>query len=707
VKPDRPVSRVLGTAKQELNPRESNARILEFNVKDIPFSRKGSYLAISILKPGPAAKGGLYLRHLRGGGKGPAFLIEPIMNGEPAPYTVRATPHVLSLRIEGESNRCCGNTGKPADHGNNTAHGLAEFCFPTPQTLHFRITGQGLGLRFTMATGSYDHVTPVCPIRNAMSNPAGSQDLCGDHEIPATAWEVNSYTHGVRFLLTSLRGKLKVHAPWKGLNCEYIKASFLPEQVPENTRERISEQALGKLPEKMPGTTHRTIAGTMADTMNGTTPGIMAEGFLQEYVVAREPAGTVADFRENVECVRKDFEDWLYHCPDPLGPESLPALQEAHCRKTRGHMLASYITWSCMVRKEGFLPRPAMYMSKNWMANIWSWDHCFNAMAQIYKNPALAWDQFCIFFDRQHQTGVLPDYMNNRYATWNCCKPPVHGWALNWMMERDASGYISDERLSEVYLPLARWTEWWFRFRDDDRDGIPQYDHGNDSGWDNSTVFSQGVPVESPDLSAFLVIQMETLAGIARRLGKTQESITWLARSEDLLNKMIAHFWNWNRKQFVPTLLTPSCEPCDHRHGACLRHSHHEIQSASLLPYVSIVLGKRLPESIRQCLVNDLAAPGKFLTEFGLATESVSSPHYNSDGYWRGPIWAPATMLIVEGLYRAGEESLARDIARRFCKMASENGMAENFDALSGKGLQDRAFTWTSSVYMILAHEYL
>lgn len=223
----------------------------------------------------------------------------------------------------------------------------------------------------------------------------------------------------------------------------------------------------------------------------------------------------------------------------------------------------------------------------------------------------------------------------------------------------------------------------------------------------NSTVFSQGVPVESPDLSAFLVIQMEALAGIARRLGKTQESITWLARSEDLLNGMITHFWNWSRKQFVPTLHTPSYEPCGHQHGGCLRHSHLEIQSASLLPYISIVLGRRLPESIRQCLVTDLTAPGKFLTEFGLATESVNSPYHNSDGYWRGPIWAPATMLIVEGLYRAGEESLARDIARRFCKMASENGMAENFDALSGKGLQDRAFTWTSSVYMILAHEYL
>ena len=38
-----------------------------------------------------------------------------------------------------------------------------------------------------------------------------------------------------------------------------------------------------------------------------------------------------------------------------------------------------------------------MYMSKNWMTNIWSWDNCFNAMALVRHQPELAWDQFMIF----------------------------------------------------------------------------------------------------------------------------------------------------------------------------------------------------------------------------------------------------------------------------------------------------------------------
>ena len=66
-----------------------------------------------------------------------------------------------------------------------------------------------------------------------------------------------------------------------------------------------------------------------------------------------------------------------------------------------------------------------------------------------------------------------------------------------------------------------------------------------------------------------------------------------------------------------------------------------------------------------------------------------------------------ATLLIVEGLAAAGEMELAREIARRFCDMCAKHGFAENFNALTGQPLRDPAYTWTSSVFLILAHEYL
>jgi len=46
-------------------------------------------------------------------------------------------------------------------------------------------------------------------------------------------------------------------------------------------------------------------------------------------------------------------------------------------------------------------------------------------------------------------------------------------------------------------------------------------------------------------------------------------------------------------------------------------------------------------------------------------------------------------------------------ISRRFCDLCVREGFAENFDALTGQGLCDRAYTWTASVFLILAHEFL
>jgi glycogen debranching enzyme len=241
--------------------------------------------------------------------------------------------------------------------------------------------------------------------------------------------------------------------------------------------------------------------------------------------------------------------------------------------------------------------------------------------------------------------------------------------------------------MEEAYEPLCRWTDWWFTYRDDDGDGVPQYNHGNESGWDNSTVFSTLPPIESPDLSAWLVLQMEMLAEMAGRLGHDGEAIEWAARSRRLLVQMLDHFWQ--EDHFV----------------ARKSGSHEVIESDSLLLYMPIILGKRLPAAVQAALVDGIKAGRRFLTDFGPATERISSPYLTADGYWRGPIWGAPTLLLVDGLRALGEEKLAADISRRFCDMVAENGIAENYDPLTGQGLRERAFTWTASAFLILASE--
>ncbi|OZB94436.1 amylo-alpha-1,6-glucosidase [Paenibacillus sp. XY044] len=566
---------------------------MNFDLNVVPFSRRETFLAVSLLPEGKNRPAGLYLRTIRGGDDkfGEAFHIELLDDaGELLPFKAEANPASVKL-------------------ASTEAATYAELCISDSRTVRFR--NKGCGIRLTFQPAAYDYAYEAVP---------GS-------------WEVNSFTHECRFMLTRLAGSMKMEVIWDKIKSSRIVAEFM--------------------------------AGGDAGE---------AEFAVEEFRTVWEPRPAWEPFEAAVKEAEAEFAAWLDH--------SL-AVPE---RWQEGRELAAYITWSCLVPAEGCLTRPAMYMSKNWMTNIWSWDHCFNAMALVRHDPKLAWDQFMIFFDRQDESGLLPDFINDKYELWNCNKPPIHGWTLGWMMRR--TDWIGEAQLREVYGPLSKWTEWWFRYRDGDGDGIPQYNHGNDSGWDNSTAFNNGIPVESPDLSAFLVVQAELLAEIAGMLGKAEESARWRRLAGDTLDAMLRHFWK------------------DGRFTACRSGTHERSQGDSLLLFVPILLGNRLPEEIRTALLQGLREEGRFLTGNGWATESISSPYYQPDGYWRGPIWAPSTMLLVEGVAAAGDTELAREVAQRFCRMLNKSGMAENFDALTGEGLRDRAFTWTSSVFLILGHEY-
>jgi hypothetical protein len=45
---------------------------------------------------------------------------------------------------------------------------------------------------------------------------------------------------------------------------------------------------------------------------------------------------------------------------------------------------------------------------------------------------------------------------------------------------------------------------------------------------------------------------------------------------------------------------------------------------------------------------------------------------------------------------------LADEVSARFLATCEKSGLAENLDALTGRGPCDRAYTWTASVYLLL-----
>lgn len=561
--------------------------MLDIDLQNVPFSRFGSYLALSWLENDhhdqAEVSPGLWLRNMHGEVTREVFHLETLEGGETVPFT--AEPCVDELRLR-------------------ASNGLVRLCIPDSEQLRIRV--EGVGLRLQMQKGTFNSAV----------------------KLGTDGWLFNALTALRNYTAVSLSGELTVDAPWITTQCERIIADITPGQ--NGVGECVIHQTRG----------HRPLP--------------------EEY----------ASYEESRERVSSDFESFYKDYPAVRD-----GLQEA-ARK------AAYINWASTVDPCDHFHRPAMLMSKNWMCNVWSWDHCFNAMALAEGNPELAWDQFMLLFDHQTTQGQLPDMINDVLRQYNFVKPPVHGWTYQKMMASN-NWFKAPEQMTKAYDVLRDWTLWWLNFRTRENEQLPEYHHGNDSGWDNGTVFDVGQPVQGADLAALLSIQMEVLADMAATLGRTHDAREWRTKSDAMLEALLENLWIGDR--FVS------------RHA---RTGAVNEQARSIIPCTPILLGPRLPQNVRESLVQRIQ---ENLTEWGPATENPDSPLYEPDGYWRGPIWAPPTLMMVDGLRRAGQSELADTISKRFCHLCDQGGFAENFDALTGEPLRDRAYTWTASTFLMLA----
>ena len=81
--------------------------------------------------------------------------------------------------------------------------------------------------------------------------------------------------------------------------------------------------------------------------------------------------------------------------------------------------------------------------------------------------------------------------------------------------------------------------------------------------------------------------------------------------------------------------------------------------------------------------------------------------YIHTDRYWLGPIWGAPTYFLIDALKGAGFGNFADRIRNKFMLLAQKGGMAENYNPITGNGLSDLAYTWTSGIYLLLNESLL
>ena len=235
---------------------------------------------------------------------------------------------------------------------------------------------------------------------------------------------------------------------------------------------------------------------------------------------------------------------------------------------------------------------------------------------------------------------------------------------------------------------MGRWGQWFLDCRDEDGDGIPAYEHGDETGFDDCTLYIDHMQMASPDLPAYLVLLYEAEGKLARLLDKPEEAEAWDKKSKVMLDRMLELMWDGEHFRGI--------DPW----------TGEKVLSRNLIHYIPAVLGDRLPPEVLDKLADDLLIEGKFLTPWGLSMEELDSDWFEPSGrsIARGNIVPPSMLFICSGLLCSRRRDAGKIIAGRYCTALMEQGMPFLIHPLTkgGFGFGGGGGSWPACVYTIL-----
>jgi len=394
---------------------------------------------------------------------------------------------------------------------------------------------------------------------------------------------------------------------------------------------------------------------------------------------SQQPEQIIKPFSMALQAAQQRWERWFGRVP-PVQPQY-----------QRTYAYAWWVMANNLISPQGMVTMEAMAPSKLNYVGLWLWDNALHALAYRHVDADLARNQIRSMLAHQLPNGMLPDAIFDdgvvssidHPIVGEVTKPPILAWSALKLHETDPDLQF----LQEIYVPLVRLNAWWFSMNDDDGDGLAQYNHPYSSGLDDSPLWDEGMPVESPDLNTYLHNQMICLAQIAEKLNMQTEAAMWRRRAASLVQRMIHDFWDpeaglfWALKDEKPVrVVTPF----------------------NLLPLWT----GSLPQEITAPLLAHLTNPKEFWGAYGLPTVARNDRHYDPETMWRGPVWANVNYFFIEALQKIGKVDIAAELRNRTLNMVmAQDDIYEYYNAETGAPPPGAAniFGWTSAIFIDLA----
>lgn len=353
-------------------------------------------------------------------------------------------------------------------------------------------------------------------------------------------------------------------------------------------------------------------------------------------------------------------------------------------------LIRAYNTLMSNVYESGdylWSPNRCICPGKNNFAGIWNWDSAFHAVGVSYWDTALAKENILGFLKFQREDGLLPDVIRENGEIINTfSKPPLFPWAVERVYKKDKD----IDFLKKVYPILTLNESFWTSQRlyqglfyyDADNKEAPDYLQRvkYESGWDNSPRFDDGITELWPiDLNCYMVLFYRSMAYISNELGLINDTPVWNEKERNLTELIKKYMWNEESGFFCDT------------------NKFTKLHSSVLTPASFMPLFVEIASPVQ---AKAMAKIAETRLKSKMPTVSYDHPSYSND-YWRGPTWLNVAYFAAKGLknYNFNVAEKIRDNVLDMC-YNQRDGIYENYDSITGKGLYCNHFSW-SSVFII------
>ena len=196
---------------------------------------------------------------------------------------------------------------------------------------------------------------------------------------------------------------------------------------------------------------------------------------------------------------------------------------------------------------------------------------------------------------------------------------------------------------------------------------------------------------ESLDLNAYLYAEKIYLVKLAEVLAENEDAEVYRAEAEDLKIKIQNQFYDKKTGWLYDTFIGGES-------------FIHVMGCESWTPLWANVATDKKAEAVKNNMINS----NFFNTKLPFQTLSASQPSFNPDrGYWRGPLWLDQAYFKVVGLHNYGYHEEAYKATYKLIHNAEGvlgkgTSIRENYQPISGKGLESENFSWSAGHYLLL-----